>query len=1332
MKGLNKEWTSEDKKDEDIRGVVDSIYWDKMQANTIENAGNNYDAVKKQLDRMLDNHLYNRGPEEDRISQSEYRKIMEYLRPTKDEIKDILRQKAIVVSENGTKTINPERVHTTSMENYYQSQPTPAHHIDAEAVFGSQGRNIAPADLPDDFEMTLTGKNGQTLTLKGKEIVDFYYELLNENLIEDFFYKKNGKEDASLKGIFESKEAFRKAVENIVRGNPKYGKDFADALKKDSDGNYVLSPNSPTMFTLMQEIVTSLFKNHITKQKINGAALIQAAGIGLDEDLRLVEDETTGKIIGAQCKMPLTSKEFFEPFMEERVINGKKVMVLDPNKLREAGLDKAVGYRIPTENTSSMLPLIITGFTPQQNGSMIILPAEITALAGSDFDVDKMFIMLSEFYLERYDRDKAWEKFGDIVESESEYALRRAEAFAKALEDNVAADLEDEYGKDYKDWKKKQFRIWFEAHKDEYEYEKPVVKRVEYDFSKSPKDNGRKARNNLVIQMIFSMITEGKNDSLLNPQGFDNFKGAAKLNRILEDHVLKEKLLENYASAEAGTTETVPSAAQIRKIFIDHYKHWPENERKKLERTINSYPDEIIVGMYVKTLKMNNPEGNEDVIDVLLNSTTKEREDFVADNSAPESPIYPQTFAHSHARNMAGMNQIGIGALQGSMSAKYQRVKVQMRESQQFQIERTGEDGKPKVVTISEVDVSDGGRTLKNCTEIIGACADNGKDPNLADAGSTTDTLPILDYMLRCGLSHEEAVLILNCPAMKLGSYSSSMMRELGYHNSPLGVISKKMLAQAKMNPYSVSAIDQMSMEAVCYRIMCQAEAMEPLAKISRADSPNGAMQNSFAKARIQQYMVDLFNAKMGQPNFPFKRIQGVLDNTSIDVSKGEDAVREALKKQPMALLHGFYALGINSINELGGKQFFMLDKKFDDLVVKPLLYNQHEYTSQGDLEELVDNIYLQYITFRLSASPLFGDEVNVDGTTVSMKEKRDYYLNSFARDFTTVINKYPEIRNLLGAVLQRDSNRVVLKDVGSLGKRQKEVVSRRFDALFTVGEEGSELRKAGRDLAKDLLLFAYFDSGLNFGHDSYSTRLSTYFLTQFDEYVNILRQLDTPLDPEQDKEIVERFHQQFLITNRKAAHFILDFTADQNMVNGKIVVDMNDLNRSKDFINMIMSPDPKYTGIQPYAYIRTKGGIWVLDQEKYNANPAVAEYTKLDEYPTSTVKPMYNINKSVAELSEEYRTERKSNEEQASDSQQAPIDDNSYDIAHNSGNDNPEIENVEELLNPAPLKENERVTLYYGSILNDSNIPNSQTPAGMFNANKEYNDQNILQDDFC
>ena len=1225
--------------------------------NTLENVEANYKAIKKQMDKRL---------ADKKISQEDYNKVMQSLRPTEDEIVDMLNQSVLINNADGSKEINPEVVHTIPYDNYYQAQPTPEHHVDAEATFGSQGRNIAVADLPNDFELTLKikGKN-KTITLKGRDkVIDFYYELLDENLIEDFF--GDGKRKGGLKEIFASKENLLNAITEIVRGNPKYGKDFIEALKLDSDGNFTISPNSPTMFTLMQELVTSLFKNRITRQKINGAALIQAAGIGLDEKLRLVKD-AKGNIVGAQCLMPVTSKEFFEPFMEERVINGRKEMVLNPEKLAEAGLDKAVGYRIPTENKSSMLPLIITGFTPLQNGSAIILPAEITALAGSDFDVDKMFIMLSSFYIQKYDNVKA------LNDYEHETAQKVIDAMGRA---NIA-DLDMEEVQD------EDFKTWFRQHKDEYKLKKPIVKRVEYDWSKTPKENGRKARNNMIIQIIYGILTsEAGNQSLLNPQGFDNAKAAAKLHRIISDPVLKKQLFKNYTS---GVADVVPSANQIREMLLEAYKDQGLRFKEMLSFALNNMSDTEVIDTYKEKISIDNG----DIIDILLTSSLEDREKFIKEYSAPESPIYPQTFAHSHAKNMAGSNQIGIYAIQGSMAAKYQRANITLKPNQQFVV-----NGR----TLKNVDVSENGKRLKRVGEMIGASADNGKDPILSDAGSTMKTAPIIGYMLRLGLTHEEAVLIINQPFMKDVNYNPDKV-DRAVKKMPVGDVSTKTLVKSILNPYSLTPMEQMNIMAMCYRILEQSKAMEGLTMISRADSPNGAMQNSFAKARVQQYMVERFNAEMNQRGFPFYPIKEVINNNTVKVSEGEDAVREKLKAQPMAFLHAMYGLGINSLNDLASPYFFMLKKEFDDAIIKPILYNQSD-SNKEHLENLVDDLYLEYITYALSVSPLFGEEDNENGKHTSMKSKRDYYLNSFADDFAKILQENSAIREQLGSILQREGNRIVLKDVGSLAKGQKDAISRRFDALMALGEEGQKL-------AKDLLLYAYYDSGLNFTHDSYSSRLSTYFLSQFPAFREMLQQLDTPLTEEQQ----QNFIHQFLITHKDAAYSVDNIINRKTNVDGNTIsVDMNDFKMNRRFVNTILSPDPRMTGVQPYPYISFDNHVYELDADAYDMNPSTAIYYQLEEYPTGDYRPIYNANKSLSQLAEEY------NQTEAQQRPEEPnIDvDSNPDIAHNTGDENPDIDNSGDGF--------------------DYDVPDFDDFSGIddVEAPKPYNDQDTLQDPMC
>jgi len=56
-----------------------------------------------------------------------------------------------------------------------------------------------------------------------------------------------------------------------------------------------------------------------------------------------------------------------------------------------------IGYRIPTEGKNSMFPLYVKGFLPSNGGTNIMMPSEMTTIAGMDFDIDKFYLMAKEF-----------------------------------------------------------------------------------------------------------------------------------------------------------------------------------------------------------------------------------------------------------------------------------------------------------------------------------------------------------------------------------------------------------------------------------------------------------------------------------------------------------------------------------------------------------------------------------------------------------------------------------------------------------------------------------------------------------------------------------------------------------------------------------------------------------------------------------------------------------------------------------------------------------------------------------------------------------------------
>jgi hypothetical protein len=183
---------------------------------------------------------------------------------------------------------------------------------------------------------------------------------------------------------------------DAVKGNPKYGRDMLDALQiveivnpniGEKQEAFNIPLDNPSTTTKIQELITSMFKNAITKQSIKGASCILVSDFGLTKELNILHGED-GSIQGIECYLPAYSKQFYEPFAVTKVDDaGNEYQELDVTKM-PMELRRIIGYRIPTEDKYSMAPLIIKGFLPQQNGSCIMLPADITQIAGSDFDVD--------------------------------------------------------------------------------------------------------------------------------------------------------------------------------------------------------------------------------------------------------------------------------------------------------------------------------------------------------------------------------------------------------------------------------------------------------------------------------------------------------------------------------------------------------------------------------------------------------------------------------------------------------------------------------------------------------------------------------------------------------------------------------------------------------------------------------------------------------------------------------------------------------------------------------------------------------------------------------
>ena len=104
-----------------------------------------------------------------------------------------------------------------------------------------------------------------------------------------------------------------------------------------------------------------------------------------DRTLRIKTDENGATVI--EVIMGSWSKKFFGE-------NGNRISINDiPKELREM-----IAYRIPTQAKHSIVVLEVVGFLPEEQKNTIITPDDIIAQMGSDFDIDKLFLMYKNFY----------------------------------------------------------------------------------------------------------------------------------------------------------------------------------------------------------------------------------------------------------------------------------------------------------------------------------------------------------------------------------------------------------------------------------------------------------------------------------------------------------------------------------------------------------------------------------------------------------------------------------------------------------------------------------------------------------------------------------------------------------------------------------------------------------------------------------------------------------------------------------------------------------------------------------------------------------------------
>lgn len=248
---------------------------------------------------------------------------------------------AMAVLENVTRLNgkeNPNVVHEFDYNDYGIQTSTPEHGIDKVQLVGTQIRRLISSDMNPNRDPNFR------LKYKDREFTQEewmnYFNAINTANIQEAFKEVSDK--------FNDIHEVEKELIREVRSNPRYGTDLIRALTLDENGNFNIPLIDPSQTLRIQALLNSILKNRVTKQKINGGALIQASPFGLDENKQpqIVYNED-GSIKYFEAYLPCPTEELYnallDPNTHELDINKKdsKGNYIVPEKYREV-----IGYRV--------------------------------------------------------------------------------------------------------------------------------------------------------------------------------------------------------------------------------------------------------------------------------------------------------------------------------------------------------------------------------------------------------------------------------------------------------------------------------------------------------------------------------------------------------------------------------------------------------------------------------------------------------------------------------------------------------------------------------------------------------------------------------------------------------------------------------------------------------------------------------------------------------------------------------------------------------------------------------------------------------------------------
>lgn len=916
-------------------------------------------------------------------------------------------------------------VDKVGIEDYSEQQEIPEHFKDHEQVHGSQMRYIIPSDLEfvDDDGNQITYDyvdNGVAKKVNATEFRDEYERTIAENINEDI---EAIKQEIGLGSYFMSNAdknvAISKLLQREILSNPRYGVDLLQACSIDENGNFKIPLNDPIQSRRVEQLLNSIVKNGVNKQKLAGGPIVQVSNFGTSHRLSIVfkgkdgnvlvnrseykAEEHDGKsyedyvkenqagIAYFEAYAPIYSDELLKFADENGVINTDVIDKVNPDLL------KMIGYRIPSEDKYSVVPIKIVGFLPREAGDALMLPYEITTLTGSDFDIDKIYCIRKEIKLtrgiEQALKDELKPDFSNEESKKAFFAEKnkiiREQLFnvlpddvlsqdeRNAIEDNV-----DEVGSVYKDEEGNEKRI--EPMNEQYdkleEQHKVAIEKINKKYAEDEEKKNR----------AIDRETKEYNKKLADLEKVRAkriAKGVAYQNKVKKHQLITDFLKsDKFAPTEDPTTlamrdkwlslvygTSVKQEGRLyrnNKIFDMSWATLTHETTASKMLNPGGFTPQKTVGYAVTAYK--NGATKEDGTKYSLSELMELDVDTLKDLCySDKNLVYIDTHVQFYNQNAAASQILGIFAVakvaHTALSGYNYSVDVAstLQTPNEFNIMGHSIGG---MMEIDPMYDSNGALISKTLGSLVASAADAVKDPVLNLMNINADTVNVLNLAIRLGVPFEDIALLLSTDTIsraiqyfntqKLGkkiTFNKIIGEWIRSYERKNKIDTTKLPAERLTREEVETAINGEQTKEVDYKILKAYDRLSKIANqirgldfLTRFNSITSAVGPQIIDNISKEYKYDKFGNNIYKQNIGYeynKKLYHIGDTIDID---GADVVLDVPTAQRLV------QSGVISIGQTETRKI----KQADVLNEHPIL---DAFSNTLDLSKEIMSVFPQY-----------------------------------------------------------------------------------------------------------------------------------------------------------------------------------------------------------------------------------------------------------------------------------------------------------------------------------------------------------------------------------